>query len=192
MGDHVPVWVLGDLTRLRQVLLNFINNAIKFTEHGQVVVSANLLQDFKPGRSALLEFWVKDTGIGIPLERQSALFQCFSKVDTSTTLRYGGTGLGLATCKRLAETMGGQVGVDSAPGQGSTFWFTAQLAYADAPDRSQSSILEMASLNGKRAMVADNTPLNLPILDKQLERWGMLPVLFGAHNPRWLGWPKIQ
>jgi signal transduction histidine kinase/CheY-like chemotaxis protein len=187
MGDHVPIWVRGDVTRLRQVLLNYINNAIKFTERGQVVVSANLLQDFKPGHSALLEFRVKDTGIGIPLERQSALFQSFTQVDTSTTRKYGGTGLGLAICKRLAETMGGQVGVESAPGQGSTFWFTAQFAYADAPDHSQSSIFEMASLSGKRAMVVDDTPLNLRILDRQLKRWGMLPVLFERAQPA-LAW----
>jgi signal transduction histidine kinase/CheY-like chemotaxis protein/HPt (histidine-containing phosphotransfer) domain-containing protein len=183
MGDHVPVWVRGDVTRLRQVLLNFINNAIKFTEHGQVIVSAALLRDFAPGQGALLEFRVRDTGIGIALERQPALFQSFTQVDASTTRKYGGTGLGLAICKRLAQTMGGQVGVESAPGQGSTFWFTAQLAYADTPDQSQSSIFQMASLSGKRAIVVDDTQLNLRILDKQLKRWGMLPVLFERAQP---------
>jgi signal transduction histidine kinase/CheY-like chemotaxis protein/HPt (histidine-containing phosphotransfer) domain-containing protein len=191
MGDHVPIWVRGDVTRLRQVLLNFINNAIKFTERGQVIVSAALLRDFAPGLGALLEFRVRDTGIGIAPERHSALFQSFTQVDASTTRKYGGTGLGLAICKRLAETMGGQVGVESAPGQGSTFWFTAQLAYADVPDQSQSSISEMASLSGKRAIVVDDTQLNLRILDKQLKRWGMLPVLFERAQPA-LDWLALN
>jgi signal transduction histidine kinase/DNA-binding response OmpR family regulator len=183
MGDDVPMWVRGDVTRLRQVLLNFINNAIKFTERGQIVVSAALLKDFSPGTKALVEFRVKDTGIGIPLDRQSALFQSFSQVDASTTRKYGGTGLGLVICKRLAEIMGGQVGVESAPGEGATFWFTAQLDYADTPDHSQSSMFEMASLNGQRAVIVDDTALNLRILDKQLKRWGMDTVQFDRAQP---------
>jgi signal transduction histidine kinase/DNA-binding response OmpR family regulator/HPt (histidine-containing phosphotransfer) domain-containing protein len=178
MGEQVPTWVRGDTTRLRQVLINYINNAIKFTEQGQVVVSAHVLQEFEPGQDALLQFRVKDTGIGIALDRQSALFQSFMQVDTSTTRKYGGTGLGLAICKRLAQLMGGAVGVDSAPGVGSTFWFSARLGYCDAPDHSPSSIIELASLNGKHAVVVDDTALNLRILDKQLKRWGMHTVLF--------------
>ncbi len=183
MDDGVPMWVRGDVTRLRQVLLNFINNAIKFTEHGQVVVSAAPLKDFAPGSKALLEFRVKDTGIGIPEDRQSALFQSFSQVDASTTRKYGGTGLGLVICKRLAEIMGGQVGVESVPGKGATFWFTAQLDYADTPDHSQSSMFELASLNGQRAVIVDDTALNLRILDKQLKRWGMDTVQFDRAQP---------
>ncbi len=183
MDDHVPVWVRGDVTRLRQVLLNFINNAIKFTERGQVIVSATVLQDFSPGQGAVLEFRVKDTGIGIALDRQSALFKSFTQVDASTTRKYGGTGLGLAICKRLAQTMGGDVGLESSPGAGSTFWFTACLPYANTPDPSQASVFEMASLRGKRVAVIDDTALNLRILDKQLRRWGMLPVLFERAQP---------
>ena len=182
VGDHVPVWVRGDVTRLRQVLLNFINNAVKFTDKGQVLVSAVLREDFALGaqrsQGALVEFRVKDTGIGIPLERQGALFQSFTQVDASTTRKYGGTGLGLAISKRLAQIMGGEVGLESAPGEGSTFWFTARLAYSDAPDQSQSSLLELASLAGKTALVVDDTVLNLRILDKQLTRWGMHTVQF--------------
>ena len=183
MGDHVPTWVRGDVTRLRQVLLNFINNAIKFTERGQVIVSVTLLQDFAPGKGAVLEFRVKDTGIGIALDRQSALFQSFTQVDASTTRKYGGTGLGLAICKRLAQTMGGDVGMESSPGAGSTFWFTACFPYADTPDPSQSSAFQMASLRGTRVVVVDDTALNLRILDKQLKRWGMLPMLFERAQP---------
>jgi signal transduction histidine kinase/DNA-binding response OmpR family regulator len=183
MDDHVPVWVRGDVTRLRQVLLNFINNAVKFTERGQIIVSATLLQDFAPGQGAILEFRVKDTGIGVPLERQPALFKSFTQVDASTTRKYGGTGLGLAICKRLAQTMGGDVGMESSPGAGSTFWFTACFPYADTPDQSQTSVFEMASLRGKRVAVVDDTALNLRILDKQLKRWGMLPMLFERAQP---------
>jgi signal transduction histidine kinase/CheY-like chemotaxis protein/HPt (histidine-containing phosphotransfer) domain-containing protein len=178
VNENVPAWVRGDITRLRQVLLNFINNAIKFTEQGQVLVSVNALSDTANQDTALLEFRVKDTGIGIPLDRQGALFQSFSQVDTSTARRYGGTGLGLAICKRLAHLMGGSVGLESTPGQGSTFWFTAQLQRADAQEPSATSSYYMASLNGQRAVLIDDTALNLRILDKQVKRWGMHTVQF--------------
>jgi signal transduction histidine kinase/DNA-binding response OmpR family regulator len=189
LGDEVPAWVRGDVTRLRQVLLNFINNAIKFTDKGQVLVSIALLKDFEPGSKALFEFRVKDTGIGVPAERQSALFQSFTQVDASTTRKYGGTGLGLAISKRLAEIMGGQVGVESTLGEGSTFWFTAQLDYSDTPDQSQNSMLEMASLRDKTAVIIDDTALNLRILDKQLKRWGVHTTLFERAEPA-LEWLK--
>ena len=178
LGDELPTWVRGDVTRLRQVLLNFVNNAVKFTEQGQIIVSAHVLEDAAPGQGGLIEFRVKDSGIGIPLDRQPALFQSFTQVDASTTRKYGGTGLGLAICKRLAGLMGGSVGLESAPGAGSTFWFTARLGYADAPEVAQLSSLHMVSLAGKRAVVVDDTPVNLRILDKQLRRWGMEPALF--------------
>jgi signal transduction histidine kinase/DNA-binding response OmpR family regulator len=178
MGDELPGWVRGDVTRLRQVLLNLVNNAVKFTEQGQVIVSAHVLEDFRPNQGALVEFRIKDTGIGIPQERQATLFQSFVQVDASTTRKYGGTGLGLAICKRLVRLMGGRVGLVSVPGEGSTFWFTARLGHADAPEVAMLSSLHMVSLAGKRAAVVDDTPVNLRILDKQLRRWGMEPVLF--------------
>ncbi len=196
VGDDVPAWVRGDVTRLRQVLLNFINNAIKFTEKGQVVVTAHLREDFDehrvieghPAPGALIEFRVRDSGIGIPQDRQGALFQSFTQVDASTTRKYGGTGLGLAICKRLAELMGGEVGVESVVGEGSTFWFTARMLHADAPDHSESSLLEMASFAGKLAVVVDDMPVNLQIVDKQLKRWRMNTVLFdnAAQALQWL------
>ena len=181
----VPEWVYGDVTRLRQVLLNFINNAVKFTEHGQVVVSAHLHQSpaSEPAKPTLIEFRVKDSGIGIPLDKQSALFQSFTQVDASTTRKYGGTGLGLAICKRLAGMMKGEVGVQSSPGEGSTFWFTAQLAQAPAPDKTQALDSRIASLAGQLALVVDDTELNLRILSKQLERWGLRTVLFERAQP---------
>ena len=189
IDSDVPEWVLGDVTRLRQVLLNFINNAIKFTSEGQVVVSAHLRADpaddanTGSGVPKLIEFRVKDTGIGIPLASQAALFQSFSQVDASTTRKYGGTGLGLAICKRLASIMGGQVGVQSAPGKGSEFWFTASLAPTAAPEKTSDAHAQTASLSGRLALVVDDTELNLRILDKQLKRWGMQTVLFERAQP---------
>jgi signal transduction histidine kinase/CheY-like chemotaxis protein len=196
VGDDVPSWVRGDVTRLRQILLNFLGNAIKFTEKGQIFVTAHLKEDFEAHRvvnghaqpGALIEFRVKDSGIGIPKDRQGALFQSFTQVDASTTRKYGGTGLGLAICKRLAEMMGGSVGLESEVGQGSTFWFTARMQFCDAPDTSETSILELASLEGKLAVIVDDMPVNIQILDKQLKRWKMKTVAFdNAHDAlQWL------
>ncbi len=195
VGDDVPAWVRGDITRLRQILLNFLGNAIKFTEKGLIVVTAHLKEDFDVNRiingiaqpGALVEFRVKDSGIGIPKERQGALFQSFTQVDASTTRKYGGTGLGLAICKRLAEMMGGNVGLESEAGQGSTFWFTARMHYSDAPDQSEASVLELASLEGKLAVIVDDMPVNIQILDKQLKRWKMNTVAF-SNAPEALDW----
>ena len=178
LGDDLPGWVRGDVTRLRQVLLNLVNNAVKFTDQGQVVVSAHMLEDFSPSQGALIEFRIKDSGIGIEPDRQAALFQSFVQVDASTTRKYGGTGLGLAICKRLVKLMGGRIGLESAPGAGSTFWFTARLGHADAPEVAMLSGLHLVSLASQRVAVVDDTPLNLRILDKQLRRWGMTPMLF--------------
>jgi len=178
ISDGLPGWVRGDVTRLRQIVLNLVNNAVKFTDHGQVVVSARVLEDLAPQQGVLVEFRIKDSGIGIPIDRQAALFQSFVQVDASTTRKYGGTGLGLAICKRLVKLMGGRVGLESVPGQGSTFWFTARLGHADEPEVAMLSALHLVSLAGKRVAVVDDTQLNLRILDKQLKRWGVVPVLF--------------
>ncbi len=183
VSDDVPQWVRGDVTRLRQVLLNFINNAIKFTEEGKIVVAVKVQQDFTATQDALLEFRVSDTGIGIAPDRQTALFESFTQVDASTARRYGGTGLGLAICKRLAQVMGGTVGVESALGQGSTFWFTARLGYSDTMEPSESSTFHMVSLQGQRALLLDDTALNLRIFDKQAQRWGMHTALFERAQP---------
>ena len=199
VGDEVPAWVRGDVTRLRQILLNFLGNAVKFTEAGQILVSVHLKEDFDAQRmlggqtasGALVEFRVKDSGIGIPKDRQGALFQSFTQVDASTTRKYGGTGLGLAICKRLAELMQGEVGLESEPGEGSTFWFTARLNYSDAPDRTETSILELASLEGKLAVIVDDMPVNLQILNKQLKRWKMNVVSFDL-APKALEWLAVR
>jgi two-component system, sensor histidine kinase and response regulator len=129
-ADAVPTWLRGDPTRLRQALLNFASNAVKFTEHGAVLLRARLLQD--DGERLLVRFEVQDTGIGIHADHLAGLFQVFQQVDSSTTRKYGGTGLGLAITHRLALLMNGEAGVESEPGVGSTFWFTAWLERGEA------------------------------------------------------------
>jgi PAS domain S-box-containing protein len=127
-GDAVPLWLRGDPTRLRQALLNFAGNAIKFTEKGSITLRAKLLQDdANEDKGLLVRFEVADTGIGIAPDKIERLFHAFEQVDTSTTRQYGGTGLGLVITRRLAQLMGGEVGIDSTPGRGSTFWFTTRL-----------------------------------------------------------------
>ena len=123
--DSVPLWLRGDPTRLRQALLNYASNAVKFTDQGSVALRARLLQEDADG--LLVRFEVQDSGIGIAPAQQGRLFQTFEQADSSITRRYGGTGLGLVITRRLAQLMGGEVGLDSTPGQGSTFWFTARL-----------------------------------------------------------------
>jgi PAS domain S-box-containing protein len=122
---EVPLWLRGDPTRLRQALLNYAGNAVKFTEQGAITLRTRMLED--TGDDLLVRFEVQDTGVGIPADKINRLFQAFEQADTSTTRKYGGTGLGLAITSRIARMMGGEVGVDSTPGQGSLFWFTVRL-----------------------------------------------------------------
>ncbi len=165
----------GDPTRLRQVLVNLVSNAIKFTEKGGVSVHVNVyrVDDLASGLSHL-RFEVKDTGIGIPEKVSERLFQKFSQADTSVTRRYGGTGLGLAICKQLVELMNGEIGVSSRVGIGSTFWFQIALerSLAHLPDMSNFS----ANLKGLRILIVDDVKMNLDILGKQLGVFGIKPV----------------
>ena len=167
MAPGLPPAVRGDAGRLRQVLTNLLGNAFKFTERGEVVLRASLVEE--SDTRALLRFEVRDTGIGIAPEAQSRLFSSFSQADSSTTRKYGGTGLGLAICKRLAELMGGEVGMESAPGVGSSFWFTARLAKeaADVGDRSRS----FAALAALRVLVVDDNASTRGQLEEVLTAW---------------------
>jgi signal transduction histidine kinase/DNA-binding response OmpR family regulator len=171
-GAELPTAIAGDITRIRQVLINLINNAVKFTEKGEVAVSVRQLPaDSEPGL-VRLEFRVTDTGIGIPADRVGALFQAFTQVDASTTRKYGGTGLGLAICKRLVELMGGDIGVESVPGKGSTFWFTIQAPVAQLP--STAGPLDATALHSRQVLIVDDHMTNIRVLSRQLQLWGMV------------------
>jgi PAS domain S-box-containing protein len=171
--DEVPRAMLGDVTRLRQVFINLINNAIKFTQHGEVLVSLACRKDMQTGLQ-LLHCSVRDSGIGIPADRLDRLFQVFSQVDASTTRQYGGTGLGLAICKRLVELMGGRIWVDSTLGAGSSFQFEFPCEVVpSAPSIYQGR--KTSSLEGRRLLVVDDNATNCRILTLQTARWGMQP-----------------
>ncbi len=126
-SNAVPLWLSGDPTRLRQALLNYAGNAVKFTDHGGIALRAKLLQDDAETGELLVRFSVEDSGVGIPSDQIDRLFLPFEQADSSTTRKHGGTGLGLAITQRLAQLMGGEVGATSQPGVGSCFWFTARL-----------------------------------------------------------------
>jgi signal transduction histidine kinase/DNA-binding response OmpR family regulator/HPt (histidine-containing phosphotransfer) domain-containing protein len=151
VAPDVPATLVGDSLRLGQILLNYANNAIKFTEKGDVVISVRASEITQ--QDVLLHFRVKDTGMGLTAEQMSRLFQSFTQADASTTRKFGGTGLGLAICKKLAELMGGEVGVQSEPGKGSTFWFSARLRIGSAIKR---ELLPHPDLRGRRALVVDD------------------------------------
>jgi PAS domain S-box-containing protein len=176
----VPRVVSGDPARLRQALLNLCSNAVKFTRRGEVAVSVKVLD--RAPRSITLSFNVRDTGIGIPADRLEALFYPFSQVDASTTRRFGGTGLGLSIVKRLAELMGGRVGVDSREGVGSTFWFEAQLAVPlpepdnRHPQTSPAVLLAppepLSERAGRRVLVVDDNVVNQKVARHFLGKLG--------------------
>lgn len=168
IDPQVPTLVGGDPGRLRQILINLVGNAVKFTEVGKVVVRATCVQE--GDHDAMIRFEVVDTGIGIPPENQSQLFQAFSQADASTTRKYGGTGLGLAICKRLTEMMGGTLGVQSG-NQGSTFWFTVHLTKRSVPSIAD-PIAEIELHNLRVLCVSDNTT-NRAIFLLQLSAWNI-------------------
>jgi PAS domain S-box-containing protein len=173
----VPQLVLGDAGRLRQVLLNIVGNAVKFTNQGEVVVRCGV--EAVDGDRTTLRFEVSDTGIGIAPDKQRQIFQAFTQADSSTTRRYGGTGLGLAIALRLVELMGGRLWVESAEGRGSTFSFTAIFETPHAPSASA----EPKALDGLRVLVVDDNATSRRILEEMLASWHMRPtVAADAHT----------
>jgi signal transduction histidine kinase/DNA-binding response OmpR family regulator len=167
-----PEFIVGDVTRLRQILVNLLSNAVKFTEAGDVVV--NIAGDEIPDSDEmLLRFAVRDTGLGIPPDRMDRLFRSFSQVDASTTRRYGGTGLGLAISKKLSEMMGGSLWVESEgiPGEGSTFYFTIRAAVARRAPRA--FLRATPELQHKRLLIVDDSEINRRILTTQARSWGI-------------------
>ena len=177
VDDAMPTMIIGDVTRVRQIILNLVSNAVKFTSQGEVVVSvdARLLDIITTPKRYEFHFSVKDTGIGIPAERIDQLFHSFTQVDASTTRRYGGTGLGLVICKRLVGLMGGKIWIESEVGRGSTFHFTIS-APASASERRIILKRVQPKLTGQRVLVVDDNGVNRHILSKQIKSWGMIPT----------------
>ncbi len=171
----VPPFIVGDPTRFRQILLNLTNNAIKFTEKGEVFITVTARSH--NAATIELQFSVADTGIGIPADKIEKLFVSFSQVDASTTRKYGGTGLGLAITKRLVELMGGTIWVESHDGKGSTFYFTVKVPQVNPKDAPPRKYVrgKIPELQGKRVLLVDDNKTNLTILTIQCENWGMLP-----------------
>ena len=170
---EVPEFVVGDVTRLRQVLLNLVGNAIKFTACGEVAVAVNLARRNDDGLE--LEFVVRDTGIGIAAEKRKIIFEAFAQADGSTARRFGGTGLGLAISERLVKAMGGRIWVESEPGKGSQFHFTVSVGCLREPVVEQRA--GDGNLHGASVLVVDDNPTNRRILAEQLRSWGMRPEL---------------
>jgi CheY-like chemotaxis protein/HPt (histidine-containing phosphotransfer) domain-containing protein len=187
VDDSIPKVLVSDVTRLRQILVNLIGNAVKFTHQGEVVLevspSARGKRTLQPGQQQdtdfvrhpeewLLHFSVRDTGIGVPLDKQSRLFKSFQQVDASTTRQYGGTGLGLAISKRLAELLGGKIWVDSDLGKGATFHFTilAKASPASSPPSWQGTQPQLA---GRQVLVVEDNVTNLRVITKRGSGWGL-------------------
>jgi two-component system, sensor histidine kinase and response regulator len=170
----VPDDLIGDPGRLRQIIINLAGNAIKFTSAGEVVASVRL--ESKSRDSVDLRFTVADTGIGIPIEKQAAIFEAFTQADGSTTRKYGGTGLGLSISTRLVERMGGRIWVESEPGKGSRFHFTVRLAVQHS-QAAKAVPVDLGRLAGLRVLVVDDNETNRMILAKLLSNWRMEPLV---------------
>jgi signal transduction histidine kinase/CheY-like chemotaxis protein/ligand-binding sensor domain-containing protein len=173
--EDVPLQIVGDDLRLKQIVSNLVSNAMKFTSKGEIFVGLQL-QHSGPGNQHMIRFSVRDTGIGIPADKLGRLFKAFSQVDSSTTRKFGGTGLGLAISEKLIKLMGGDIMVESIVGKGSTFSFTIRTT---APATVSQTYIQydMAKQAGKKVLVVDDNLTNRTILRNQLEQWNLLPVM---------------
>jgi len=173
-GNDIPQFLVGDKLRLNQVLYNLVGNAIKFTEQGRVTLDIELVTETQ--KSCILEFSVKDTGIGIPKEKQEKIFNSFAQANSNTTRKYGGTGLGLAICKQLLAIMGSNLKLVSNLGQGSTFSFQLQLQKVQQKLSNQTNVvlekvLETSDLQGIKLLVVEDNKINIMVISKFLKKW---------------------
>jgi two-component system sensor histidine kinase/response regulator len=168
--EEVPTFLRGDPGRMRQILINLVGNAVKFTEHGEVVV--RVVKGAETEHQVRLRFLVSDTGIGIPKDVQATIFEAFTQADGSTTRKYGGTGLGLAISRQLLHLMGGSIHLDSTPGKGSTFWF--ELVLDKQAERPWRPLAERADLNGLKVLIVDDNATNRQVLEYQSKAWRMV------------------
>ena len=175
IDSSVPSAVRTDMTRVRQVLLNLAGNATKFTKNGSIAISCALDESSSP-ENTVLKFSVTDTGIGVAKDAQAKLFEKFSQADASTTRRFGGTGLGLAICKQLVQLMGGEIGIESELGKGSSFHFTLPVDAAQSEVSAAIPDSPKEVLRGMKALIVDDTDLNVLIMEKQLQSWGISTV----------------
>lgn len=172
VSPKMPTRLVGDPGRLRQILTNLLSNALKFTEKGEILLKVEYLEGLGPKTRA--QFLVKDTGIGIPQDKQGTIFESFTQADSSTTRKYGGTGLGLSISKRLTTLMGGQIGVESKQGEGSTFWFTAVFAHQEEQD--MRPVPEDVDLSGIKVLVVDDNISARSTFAYYLKAWGCIPL----------------
>ena len=179
----VPEWLMADAGRVRQVLLNLCGNAVKFTQAGEVAIAVSVAER-KPDQ-VTLRFEVRDSGIGIPADRLHTLFKPFSQVNASTTRRFGGTGLGLSIVKRLAEKMGGDSGVVSREGSGSTFWFSARFGIAAAAVSAESSRVDLGQLKERRVLAVDDNDTNRRVIESQLREYEVDIVCAASVDDAW-------
>jgi CheY-like chemotaxis protein len=187
LAPDIPTGLFGDAVRLRQVLVNLVGNALKFTPKGEVSISGELVRDM--GDRVVFQFSVSDTGIGIPLDRQQKIFEAFEQADGSTTRQYGGTGLGVAIAREIVKMMGGEIGVVSEPGEGSTFWFTAEMKKSlervaakekvDDARRPAAGAHGRESRQGRRILLVDDYAINLEVARRHLEAGGHCVTLAG-------------
>jgi signal transduction histidine kinase/DNA-binding response OmpR family regulator len=171
----VPEALLGDPGRIRQILVNLVGNAIKFTEKGEIVVCVEVQAEALDAVTATLHFSIRDTGIGIAANKQAKVFEPFSQADGSMARKFGGTGLGLTICKSLIELMGGRIWLESESGRGSTFHFTIQVALQDSPSTRQAPV-QPEYLHNMHALIVDDNHANRCVLEGMLRRWGMRPT----------------